>query len=121
MRIGTSLPALLLVLGVAALPVEAWAQAKKEQEKQSLTKDQAVRKYREGVALERAGKYREAMASYAVAGEAGNGLAQKRLAMIYDRGNPVVTRDYQNAIHWYEKARAQGIELPKPLPPIKGR
>jgi TPR repeat protein len=112
---------LLLLVGLIAVPGEVPAQAKKDQEKQSVTKDQATRKYRDGMALERAGKYREAMESYTAAGDAGNGLAQKRLAIIYDRGNSVVTRDYQIAIRWYEKARAQGIELPKPLPPIKGR
>jgi len=97
------------------------AEKAKSPKNQPLTRDQAARRYREGLAQEKAGNHRAAHNSFLEAGEAGDGPAQKRLAEIYDRGNSAVKRDYQTALHWYEKARAQGIEVPKPLPPIKGR
>jgi len=75
----------------------------------------AAKRYREGVALERRGDQRAALAAYLEAGEAGNGLAQRRLGQIYDTGNTVVERDYQMALKWYQKAREQGIEMEKPL------
>ena len=55
------------------------------------------------------------MTAYLAAGEAGNGMAQKRLGDIYNTGNAVVRRDYETALKWYQKARAQGIEIPKPI------
>lgn len=75
----------------------------------------AAKRYRDGVALERRGDHQAALAAYLEAGEAGNGLAQRRLGQIYDRGNTVVQRDYQLALKWYQKAREQGIEMDKPL------
>jgi TPR repeat protein len=89
--------------------------------KQPLSKGQAARRYREGLDHQKARKDRAALNAFQEAAEAGNGLAQKRLAEIYDRGNSATKRDYETALHWYEKARAQGIELQKPQAPIKGR
>ena len=89
--------------------------------KQSLTIGQAAGLYREGLAHEKKGNNRAALGLFLEAGEAGYGLAQMKLAETYDRGNSAVKRDYQTALHWYERARSQGIEVPKPLPPIKGR
>jgi len=81
----------------------------------SLTPAQAAERYEEGIRLERNGDLQAAMTAYVAAGDAGNGLAQKRLGDIYNTGNAVVRRDYETALKWYQKARAQGIEIPKPL------
>ena len=80
-----------------------------------LTPQQAAERFEEGRRLERSGDLRAAMQAYVAAGEAGNGLAQKRLGDIYNTGNDVVTRDYGTALLWYQKARAQGVEIPKPF------
>lgn len=73
----------------------------------------AERRYREGLALERSGDERGALQAFVEAGESGHGLAQKRLGEIYDRGNSAVARDYETALRWYQKAREQGVVVPK--------
>ncbi len=113
--------AILLGAGLALGGVSAQGQAKKDDKKQVVTKDMAAAKYQDGLNHERAGRDAEAFEAFLQAGEAGHGTAQRKLATIYDRGNRVINRDYQSAIRWYERARVQGVELPKPLPPIKGR
>ncbi len=84
-------------------------------------RDQAARRYREGLAHEKAGSDRAALKAFLEAGEAGHGLAQKKLSEIYDRGNSATKRDYETSLLWYDKARAQGVPFPKTLAPIKGR
>jgi len=79
-------------------------------------REEAIRRYREGLALERKGEDQGALKAFLEAGEAGYGPAQRKLGQIYDKGNSVVQRDYQTSIKWYERARAQGIEIDKPLP-----
>jgi TPR repeat protein len=83
--------------------------------------DTAIARYREARALERKGDERGALLAYEESAEAGYGRAQMRLAEIYDRGNTAVKRDYAKALHWYEKARAQGLHVPKPHPYVTGR
>jgi hypothetical protein len=39
---------------------------------------------------------------------------------IYSANGPVVKRDYETALRWYEKARAQGVRIPKPPTFTKG-
>jgi FimV-like protein len=78
-------------------------------------REEAIRRYREGLALERKGDEQGALKAFLDAGEAGYGLAQRRLGQIYDKGNTVVQRDYQAALRWYQKAREQGIEIDKPI------
>jgi pilus assembly protein FimV len=75
----------------------------------------AAKRYREGLALERRGDDRGALAAFLEAGEGGYGPAQKRLGQIYDKGNSVVSHDYQAALKWYQKAREQGMQIDKPL------
>lgn len=75
----------------------------------------AAKRYREGLVLERRGDHQGALAAFLEAGEAGNGMAQRKLGQIYDQGNTVVQRDYQSALKWYQKAREQGVEMDKPL------
>jgi FimV-like protein len=83
--------------------------------KPRLSREDAEKRYREGLAYERAGNEQAALAAFLEAGEAGHGKAQKRLGEIYDSGNTIVTRDYQAALRWYQKAREQGVEIPKPF------
>jgi TPR repeat protein len=126
----------LLLLTVLIAPPWALAQPKKEPASaqrgkdldkgkglvnQTLTREQAAALYRDGLAYEKKGNNRAALGLFLEAGYAGHGLAQTKLAGIYDRGNSATPRDYQAALHWYTRARAQGIEIPKPLAPIKGR
>jgi len=82
----------------------------------ALGRDEAARRYREAQALERNGDEQGAFRAYLESGEAGNGLAQRRLGQIYDKGNTAVPRDYQASLKWYQKAREQGVEIDKPLP-----
>lgn len=83
--------------------------------------DDAAARYREARALERKGDGLAAVLAYEEAARAGHGRAQMRLAEIYDKGNTAVKRDYAKALHWYEKARAQGLPVPKPHPYVTGR
>ena len=77
--------------------------------------EDSARRYREALALERKGDEQGALKALLQAGEAGHGLAQRRLGQIYDKGNTVVQRDYQESLRWYQKAREQGVEIDKPL------
>jgi FimV-like protein len=80
--------------------------------------EQAMQRYQEGLALERKGDDQGALAAFLEAGEGGYGLAQRKLGQIYDKGNSAVRRDLQASILWYQKARAQGVPIEKPLPRI---
>ena len=77
--------------------------------------EELARRYREGLALEKRGDNQAALKAFLEAGEGGYGLAQKKLGEIYDKGNSAVSRDYQTALLWYQKAREQGMEIPKPF------
>jgi pilus assembly protein FimV len=81
----------------------------------TLTPEQAAERFQQGLKLEQGGDLKGALQAYTAAGDAGHGLAQKRLGDIYNTGNDVVVRDYETALKWYQKARAQGVEIPKPL------
>ncbi|MCD6043101.1 MAG: FimV N-terminal domain protein [Burkholderiales bacterium] len=74
----------------------------------------AARRYWEGLARERRGDTEGALKAFLEAGEAGHGLAQRRLGQIYDSGNDAVERDYEVALKWFQRARAQGVPIPKP-------
>ena len=80
-----------------------------------LGREDAARRYREGLALERKGDHAGALRAFLDAGESGHGLAQRRLGEIYDTGSPAVKHDYQASLRWYQKAREQGVEIPKPI------
>lgn len=80
----------------------------------ALTRSEAETRYQAGMAFERAGNETAAVGAYTEAGEAGHGLAQKRLGELYDRGSSAVPRDYQAALKWYQKAREQGVAVPRP-------
>lgn len=82
--------------------------------KAMLGREEAERRYREGLAAERRGDEVGAFNAYLAAGESGHGPAQKKLGEIYDRGTAAVQRDYATALQWYQKAREQGVEVPRP-------
>ena len=77
--------------------------------------DAGAKRYRDGLVLERRGDHQGALEAFLEAGESGNGLAQRKLGQIYDKGNTVVQRDYQASLKWYQRAREQGVEIDKPL------
>jgi TPR repeat protein len=77
--------------------------------------DDAAKRFSLGQGLERKGDHEGALRAYLEAGDAGYGRAQVRLGEIYDAGSPATPRDYETSLMWYERARAQGIKLPKPL------
>jgi TPR repeat protein len=117
---------LIICAAVTAMhpqPVRAQSKsaATSESVKAGASASQAAARYREGRALERKGDQAAALLAFQEAGEAGYGRAQMRLAEIYDRGNTAVKRDYAKALFWYEKARAQGLQVPKPHPYVTGR
>jgi FimV-like protein len=74
----------------------------------------AATRYLEGLALERRGDGQGALTAFLDAGEAGDGLAQRKLGQIYDRTDGVVPRDYEASLRWYQKARDQGVAIPNP-------
>lgn len=81
----------------------------------SLSAREAAERFNQGALHERKKELRAAFIAYSESGEAGYGLAQKKLGDIYSSGNAVVERDYETALKWYEKAREQGVEIPRPL------
>lgn len=99
---------------VASIPAPA-AVAPPALPKAALSRQDQVRRYREGLQLERRGDDKGALQAFLEAGEAGYGLAQRRLGEIYDKGNSAVARDYETALKWYQRAREQGVEIPKPF------
>jgi TPR repeat protein len=111
--------ALFAAASTLGCTVPQWEGSKKPAAEQSLSKEEAARRYARGRTLDRQGDEAGAFLAYLEAGTAGHGLAQKRLGEIYDRGGPV-QRDYGEALRWYERARAQGIEVPSPTTFIKG-
>jgi len=87
----------------------------KAKKKPTLDRKGAENQYQQARAMEGKGDEKGAFKAYLAAGESGHGLAQKRLGEIYEKGNSATRRDYDTALRWYEKARAQGIEIPKPI------
>jgi pilus assembly protein FimV len=83
-----------------------------------LGREQAAQRYRDGLALEAKGDDAGALKAFLDAGEAGHGLAQRKLGQIYDKGNAAAQRDFQASLRWYQKAREQGVEIDKPLPRV---
>ena len=81
----------------------------------SLSRSEATRRFREGLALERGGDDKDALRAFLDAAESGHGPAQRKLGEIYDKGNSAVERDYETALKWYQRAREQGIEIRKPF------
>jgi TPR repeat protein len=85
-----------------------------------LTPQQASARFQEALKADRDGHHRHAFVAYLEAAENGHGHAQKKMGDIYSANGPVVKRDYETALRWYEKARAQGVRIPKPPTFTKG-
>jgi hypothetical protein len=64
--------------------------------------------YRQGLALEKEGRFADALRVYRRAARAGSSKAALRLGEIYERGVPGVARDHMESEHWYEAARKLG-------------
>ncbi|MGQ0509305.1 MAG: FimV/HubP family polar landmark protein [Betaproteobacteria bacterium] len=96
---------------VAAVPAPGAAQ--KRPGKGLLGRDEAERRYKDGLAAERRGDEVGAFNAYLEAGESGHGLAQRKLGEIYDKGTAAVQRDYATALRWYQLAREQGVAVPR--------
>ena len=79
-----------------------------------LSAAQAEQRFAQAEAFERSHDLRSAFEAYSQAGEAGHPMAQKKLGDFYSAGNVAVTRDYEAALKWYQKAREQGVEIPTP-------
>lgn len=94
--------------------------AKKAQSKPSVSM-QGDERYRDGLAHESKGDDQAALVAFLEAGNVGHGQAQKKLGDIYGKGSKAAKRDYDTSLRWYEKARAQGIEIPKPHAFTQGR
>ena len=118
LRLGLAVLAVLAAQGLAAQPQP---RAGSEIVKSAASSAAATARYREARALERKGDPQGALLAYEDAAQAGHGRAQMRLAEIYDKGNTAVKRDYAKALYWYERARAQGLQIPKPHPYVSGR
>jgi TPR repeat protein len=118
-RLFLALGAVFLLGGGAALAQTAelkdGAIASSAPSASMLSPEQALSRFRQAELFERNRDLRSAFNAYTEAGEAGNGLAQKKLGDLYSSGNAVVERNYETALKWYFKAREQGIEIPKPL------
>jgi TPR repeat protein len=112
--------AMPVVMSAEADPSEIKETTKKVKKKKKLSKEAAEQQYQQAKQMEGKGDEKGALRAYLVAGNAGHGLAQKRLGEIYEKGNSATKRDYDTALRWYEKARAQGIEIPKPITLQKG-
>jgi TPR repeat protein len=64
--------------------------------------------YEQAVSAERSGNMSKAIELYVRAARAGNGKSAARLAEIYDKGAPGVSRDYAESLKWHNAARTLG-------------
>lgn len=103
----------LLLGGLAAL---SWLSAVQAQApaQPPLSMASAVHRHVQGIAMAHRGDEHGAFNAFLQAAESGYPPAQRKVAEIYDSGNAAVTRDYEESIRWYEKARAGGEQLPSP-------
>jgi TPR repeat protein len=79
---------------------------------------EAASRHAAALALEKRGDERGAFTAYLAAAEQGHPPAQRRLGEIYDSGNTVVKRNYEESIRWYQKAREGGEDIPPPKSPM---
>jgi TPR repeat protein len=92
-----------------------------ESEKQALpparplSTDEAEAAYVWAAQLQRRGELEAAIRAYHQAAENGHAPAQKKLGDMYGTGNSIVERDYETSLRWYQRARDQGVETPRPF------
>jgi len=70
--------------------------------------------YIDGLVAQSRGDDRAAHVAFLQAAEAGYAPAQRKLGEIYDKGNAAIPRDFASSIRWYQRARAQGENIPTP-------
>jgi TPR repeat protein len=76
----------------------------------------AEQHFRTGLTLEKSKDMPHAFVSYVEAAKLGHGLAQYRLGQLYDRDiTNSVDRDVQESVKWYQKARENQVNVPKPM------
>jgi TPR repeat protein len=76
----------------------------------------AEQHFRTGLTLEKSKNMPKAFVSYVEAAKLGHGLAQYRLGQLYDRDiTNSVDRDVQESVKWYQKARENQVNVPKPM------
>jgi len=72
-------------------------------------------RYQAGLAAEKSGDMKGAVAAYIDAARLGHPLADLRLGQLYDKDNTkTLPRDLQTSIAHYQKAREFGIDIEKP-------
>ncbi len=71
--------------------------------------------YSEGVAAEKAGNMQGAVEKYLAAAKIGHAVAAQKLGQLYDKGvTKTLSRDLQESITYYQKARERGREIKGP-------
>jgi TPR repeat protein len=103
------------LLGIAAF---ALILATPTVQAQSPTRTEAEQRFATGQALELRKDEKGAFVAYMDAAESGYPPAQRRLGEIFDSGNSVVKRNYEESIRWYQKAREGGEQIPPPKSPF---
>lgn len=102
------------VVKAAPAPARAAVPAGKTAKAPAAKPGDAAERFSQGEAYERQQDLKAALDAYTESAKAGYGPAQKKLGDLYGQGNAIVKRDYMTSLKWYEKARDQGIEVPKP-------
>jgi TPR repeat protein len=71
--------------------------------------------YSEGIADEKAGNMQAAVEKYLAAAKIGHAVAAVKLGQLYDKGvTKTLSRDLQESISYYQKARERGREVKGP-------
>jgi len=108
----------LAILVAAALPfAQAYAQPTSSEGPRAVARTVSLAdRHYDGLLMENRGDERGAYLAFREAAEAGYAPAQRRLGEIYDSGNSVVARNFEESIRWYQKAREGGEQIPAPRP-----
>jgi hypothetical protein len=103
LALAACLPAMRVAVAQPAAPPTVHAQT-------------AAQRHAEGVAMELRKDDAGAIIAFTEAAQNGYGPAQRKLGDIYGHGNSAVTRDYEESLRWYERARDSGEDVP-PIQP----
>ena len=111
----------MLVFALVALPSAmsgAMAQPASQMAPEPAISFQAASQlHADGLAMEHRKDDVGAFAAFTEAAQNGYPPAQLKLGDLYGHGTPAVTRDYEESLRWYDKARENGEDVP----PIKSR
>lgn len=77
-----------------------------------LGRQEAEKRYREGLDLIMARARQAALVAFHAAADSGHGMAQRKLGDLYGTGYDDVERDYETSLRWYQQARNQGVDIP---------